>query len=153
MRIKAKILSLFLPIILVAGVLYACENPHPEVPSTPDTPSTQVNMVEIVYFHRSQRCSGCRYAETATRFTIDNYFEDELAGGKLEFKVVNLHDEANKAIVEKYEAYTSSLFINAIEEGADHIEEVKEIWLLLGKDKEFVSLVKAKIEKYLGGSS
>ncbi len=107
------------------------------------------DMLEVVYFHRPQRCSGCVYAETSTRYTLENYFADELANGTIVFKAINLGDKANAEIVEHYGAYTSSLFINSVRGDTEHIEEVKEIWFLLGKDNEFVSLVKSKIDYYL----
>ena len=149
MLTKAKILSAFLLIFLAAGLLSACGSPAPEVPAASETSAVSADRVEVVYFHRAQRCSGCRYAEAGTRFTVETYFKDELANGKLELKIVDLSDEANAALIKKYEAYTSSLFINGIKDGSDHIEEVGEIWFLLGKDTEFASLVKSKIDYYL----
>jgi len=148
---KVKICSSFLLIILVAGMLCACGSPAPEVPSTSDTSSVPADRVEVIYFHRTQRCRGCIYAEEGTRYTLETYFKDELASGKVTLKVFNVEDKENAPIVEKYGAFTSSLFINTIRGGTDHIEEVKEIWFLLGKDEEFVSLLKSKIEKSLKG--
>jgi len=107
--------------------------------------------VELVYFHRSQRCSGCLHAEEAIRYTLENFFEDELASGKLVFQVLNVQEKANAAVVEKYGAYTSSLFINEVEDGTDRIEEVTNIWFLLGNDEAFASLLRSEIEKHLRG--
>jgi len=83
------------------------------------------------------------------RYTIETYFADELASGELVFKVLNVQDPANAAIVDKYGAYTSSLFMNKVVDGVDHIEQVTDIWLLLGNDQAFVDLVKSEIEKRL----
>lgn len=107
--------------------------------------------VEVVYFHRAQRCYSCYYAEDGIRYTVETYFADELASGKVTFKVINVADEENAAIVNKYEAYTSSLFINTIRNGTDHIEEVTDIWLLIGNDEAFVEALRNKIEKSLEG--
>jgi hypothetical protein len=82
---------------------------------------------------------------------METYFRDELASGKLIFKVVNIEDKKNATIAKKYGAFTSSLFTNAIKNGADHIEEVKEIWFVLGNDKAFVEVVRSKIEENLKG--
>ncbi|GAH37214.1 unnamed protein product [marine sediment metagenome] len=82
---------------------------------------------------------------------METYFADELSSGKLTFRVLNVEDEGNAGIAEKYGAYTSSLFINTIKDGADHIAEVPEIWLLLGNDQEFIELVRNKIERSLKG--
>ena len=153
MRTKANVLSVFLLIVLATVLFSACESSTPEISSSSTTSAVTYDKVELVYFHRAQRCSGCIYAETATRYTVDNYFKDAIASGKLEFKVIDLSDETNTAIVKKYGAYTSSLFINGIKDGVDRIEEVDKIWFLLGKDAEFVSLVKGTIEKYLDKDS
>jgi len=82
---------------------------------------------------------------------VEDYFEDELANGKLNLEVLDVEDKENAVVVDKYGAFTSSLFINTIRGGTDHIEEVKEIWYFLGDDEEFVEVVKNKIEKSLRG--
>jgi len=83
---------------------------------------------------------------------LENYFSDELANDKVIFKMVNVEDKKNDNIIQKYGAFTSSLFINTIIDNTDHIEEVKEIWFILGEDKEFVELVRGKIEESLAGT-
>ncbi len=123
----------------------------PKERPTSDVSSGPADRVEVVYFHRTQRCYNCFYAEEGTRYTIETYFADELASGKLTFEVVNVQDEENAAIVKKYGAFTSSLFINTIRDGTDHIEQVSEIWFVLGNDEAFVEVVRSKIEKSLKG--
>ena len=159
-RSKVKIWSSFLLIILVAVMLCACASPASEAPpnsDTPpdsadsDTPPTPADKVEVVYFYRAQRCTGCVYAETGTLYTLETYFADELASGKITFATFNVEAEENAAIVLKYEAYTSSLFINTIIDGIDHIEQVTEIWSVLGDDEAFIEVVRSKIEQSLSG--
>lgn len=105
--------------------------------------------VDVVYFHRPQRCYNCYYAEDGIRYTVETYFADERASGKVTFKVLNVADEENAAIVNKYKAYALSLFINTIRDGTDHIEQVTDIWLLIGDDEAFVEAVRSKIEESL----
>jgi len=107
--------------------------------------------VDVVYFHRTQRCHSCIYAEDGIRYTVETYFADELASGKVTFEVINVEDGENAAIVKKYRAYTSSLFINTVRDGTDHIQEVMDIWYLIGDDEAFVAVVKDKIEQSLKG--
>lgn len=166
MRSKVKIWSSFLLIILVVGMLCACGSPASEAPPGSDAPPnsngsdsppnsdmspTPAEKVEVVYFYRPQRCTGCIYAEDTTLYTLETYFADELASGKITFATFDVAAEENAAIVEKYEAYTSSLFINTIIDGTDHIEEIKEIWFVLGDDEAFIKVVKTKIEQSLRG--
>jgi hypothetical protein len=166
---KVKVWSSFLLIIMVAGMLCSCGSPAPEAPPTSDTPSTPVDSdisptpdgsdtsptpadkVEVVYFYRTQRCSGCVYAETTTRYTLETYFADELASGKITFASFNLEAEENATIVEKYEPYTSALFINTIIDSTEYIAEVKEIWTVLFDDEAFIEIVRSKIEQSLTG--
>ena len=136
-------------LMLVVGLLCSCGSPAPIAPSTSYTPSVAAGRVEVVYFHRTQRCYGCLYAEDGIRYTVETYFADELASGKVTFEVLNVGDKENATVVEKYSAFTSSLFINTVRDGTDHIEEVKEIWFLLGDDEAFVKAVRSKIEKSL----
>jgi len=125
----------------------------PKQPPPLDKPSGAADRVEVVYFHRTQRCSKCLYAEAGIRYTVETYFADELASGRVTFQVINVQDGENAAIVNKYGAFTSSLFINTVRGGTDHIEEVKDIWLVLGNDEAFVNVVRSKIEKSLSGIS
>ena len=146
MNMVIKILSHLLLVCLALSLMLGCTSPTTPPPS--DTSSGPADMVEVVYFHRAQRCYSCIHAEEGIRYTVETYFADELASGKVTFKVINVADKENAAIVNKYEAYTSSLFINTIRGGTDHIEPVT---LFLGNDEEFVKAVKDKIEKSLNG--
>ena len=149
MNMVIKTLSLILLVCLALSLMVGCTSPTTPPPS--DTSSGPADRVEVVYFHRAQRCYSCIHAEEGIRYTVETYFADELASGKVTFKVINVADEENAAIVNKYGAYTSSLFINTVRDGADHIEEVTDIWLFLGNDEVFTEVVKNKIEKSLEG--
>jgi len=129
----------------------------PIVPDTPpipepEPPAIQADRVELVYFHRAQRCASCIYAEDGVRYTLEKYFEEELANGIISFEVYNLGEEENAALVEEYGAYTSSLFINVIRGDTNNIEEVNEIWLVVGDNDAFVETVKNRIEETLIGA-
>jgi hypothetical protein len=106
--------------------------------------------VEVVYFHRSQRCQKCLYLQACVTYTVETYFQDELASGDLVFRVLNIQDEANAVIVEEYGAYGSSLYVNEVVDGVDHIEHVTNIWFVVGDDEACSGLVKAEIEEHLG---
>ena len=119
------------------------EGPASEVPSVP------AERVDVVYFYRTPRCYVCNYAEEMTRLAIETYFEDELASGKVTFEAVEIGPKENAAVVEKYGAFTSSLFINTVRDGAANIEPVMDIWFVLGDDEAFAEVIKSKIETSL----
>lgn len=121
----------------------------PDPTPIPEPPAIQADRVELVYFHRAQRCASCIYAEEGVRYTLQKYFAEELANSIVSFEVYNLGEEENAAVIEKYGAYTSSLFINVIRGDTNNIEEVNEIWLVVGDNDAFVETVKNRIEETL----
>jgi len=78
--------------------------------------------------------------------TINTYFADELTDGELVFVLVDVQDDANSAIIDKYGAYTSSLYMNKVVNGVDDIENITGIWFFIGKDQEFIDYVNEEIE-------
>lgn len=144
---KVQLLGLATVLLLTIGLVSACKVPEQDVSSGP--PPSIDNGVEVVYFHRAQRCAGCIHAQDMTEYTLNTYFAEELQSGDIVFVALNLQDAANAAMVQKYGAYTSSLFINDVEEGVEQIEQVTDIWLVLWDDEEFVELVKTEIEERL----
>jgi len=130
------------------AVLISSEQSAPA--PTPDSdPIPETDRVNVVYFHRANRCYSCVYAEEQTRYTLEIYFNEELNSGWLTFKAVNLQDASNAAIIEKYGAYTSQLFINTVTGDTEHIEHVPEIWQFLGNNEAFSSVIRNKVMKAL----
>ena len=147
-RTLYHLLLVCLALSLIAG----CTPPAPPPPS--DEPSGPADRVDVVYFHRTHRCYTCLYAEEETRYTLETYFTDELASGKVTFQSINVEDEENADIVKKYNnASYLTLFVNTVRGGTDHIEEITDIWYVIGNDEAFVEIVKNKIEESLTGET
>jgi len=130
--------------------------------ASPDTPPAtngekeptvyQADRVDMVYFHRTNRCYSCNYAEAATLYALETYFQEELDSDKLTFESVNVQDDSNAAIIEKYGAYTSQLFINTVTGDNENIEHVTEIWNFIGDDEGFTLLIRTKVTNALEGA-
>ena len=155
--------------MLAVGLLCACASPAIPPTSPPDesplpsdetsTSQTQdetlnlVDRVDVVYFHRPQRCPTCLCFEERIRYVVSTYFQNELNSGKLTFGVYNIGDSKNAAIVKKYGAVGSQLFINTVKDGTDHITDIQDIWSWnCRSNKEgFDQQVKNVIEQSLKG--
>lgn len=150
-----KILWIVCPIIVVclAVWLIVAYGTSPATPPASNNSSGPADRVDVVYFHRTQRCATCLHAEELTRYTVETYFADELASDKLTFQVINVEDEKNADIVEKYGAYGSQLFINTVKDDTDHIEQATDLYPLIHNDEAFVTALKNKIEKSLKGET
>jgi hypothetical protein len=148
-RIARLMVFSALAVILLTGLLTGCSGQHSEqepvvvppstIPSkqpskpseTPkENPSTEtVNRVDMVYFYPKVRCGSCVSVELRTQALLDNSFKDAIDNGKLTFQTYVLDDEQNAAIVKKYGAVSSQLFIATIKNGTENIRHVEEIWM------------------------
>ena len=155
MNISTKVRTYFpLAIILVVGLMCACGSPPSEI-TTPrlDQPSGPPDRVDIVYFHRPHRCSSCIYVEERVGYIVETYFQNEVDNGNLTFEIYNLGDDENVAIVNKYSAVGSQLFINTIRNDTDHVQHIQEIWFwdCLDNEEVFDETVRSAIEQSLKG--
>ena len=155
--------------VLAVGLFCACTSPSipptspPDEPTQPsdETPTSQpqdeppnlVDRVDVVYFHRPQRCVTCLCFEERIRYVMSTYFQDELDSGEMTFEVYNIGDKKNAAIVKKYGAISSQLFINTVKDGSDHITDIQDIWSwhCTSNKEGFDQQVKNVIEQSLNG--
>ena len=157
---KAAGFALVAAALLAALIPCACGGSPDGNPATPTATATPTpspaataaldNGVEVVYFHRAQRCTTCMHAESVVTYTVETYFSDEVASGSLVYMVLNVNDPVNSAMSEKFGAYGSSLFLNDVEGGVEEIEYVNEIWFLLEDEEAAIAMVKDVIEEHLG---
>jgi len=109
----------------------------------------KVEKIEVMNFHATQRCMSCITLGKYSEETVYEFFQPQLRDKIIEFKYVNVDLPENKEIARKYQARGSSLYINAIYDGQDHIEEDVRVWRLLGNEQQFKSYLKNKINSLL----
>jgi hypothetical protein len=127
--------SVFLIVSLLLIGLAGCsattpsqtQAPEGEPPTSPPTTTPTVK-VDLLYFHRPQRCTKCLCFERRVSDVVSEYFQDQIDSGQLTFQILNIGDKENYALVQKYGAVGSQLFINTIINGEEHIKDVQEIW-------------------------
>ena len=152
---RTKILWIVSPIVLIGLIVWLvlAYGPSPTTPPVSNNSSGPADRVDVVYFHRTQRCYSCTYMEDAARHTVETYFADEIASGKVTFQVFNVEDDQNADVVEKYQSSYLSLYINTVKDGTDHIELVTDLYTLIGNDEAFAETLKSKIQKSLTGET
>lgn len=153
--------------ILALGLACSCASPAsvPTLPSLndseglpaatpiPDEPLGPPDRVDVVYFHSDRRCKACLYIEDHVSYVVKTYFHDEVDSGRLTLMIIDLGDDESAAMINKYGAHSSQLFVNAIGGGIDHIRHVEEIWTegFRGSDDDFDEIVRSAIEQSLRG--
>jgi len=112
--------------------------------------NTSQNIIEVIDFHSTHRCNTCNSIEANTKYTLDNYFATELKDGKITFQSINVDNDKNFKMAEKFEASGISLFLNVIINGKETIINLTDFAFSKGRDKEaFSKELKMKIETEL----
>jgi disulfide oxidoreductase YuzD len=106
--------------------------------------------VQVFVFHATQRCISCITIGKFAKETVDEYFQQELKDGKIEFREINIDLPENRSLAQKFQASGSALFINAIRNGQDNINEDVQVWRLVQNEAQFKSYLKGRLDILLG---
>jgi thiol-disulfide isomerase/thioredoxin len=106
--------------------------------------------IEVIDFYGTHRCVTCQAIEANTKYTIDTYFQDAVKAGKVEFVTVNVDDEKNYDMAERFEATGTALFINVIKDGKEQHIDLTNFAFAKGNDQAvFSAELKEKISEQL----
>jgi len=94
------------------------------------------NKVEVIDFYGTHRCVTCKAIESSAKYTVDTYFADEQKKGLVVFKIVNVDEEENYDMAEKFEATGTALFLNVIKDGNETQIDLTDFAFAKGKDQE-----------------
>lgn len=78
--------------------------------------------IDILYFHRTERCNTCRSIEENTNAVLDQFFANEVINGVISFRSINFENNSDIEIVNKYEANGPSLFLTREKKGKETIK-------------------------------
>jgi len=105
--------------------------------------------IEVVHFHAAQQCWSCITVGKYALKTIEEKFPEEYRNGAIIFKDINAESSENNEIVMKYQARGSSLFVNAVVDGKDNIEEDVSVWRLVSNESQFINYFQNKLSSLL----
>ncbi len=108
------------------------------------------NKVEVLDFYGTHRCVTCKAIEANARYTVNTYFADEQKKGLVVFSTINVDDEKNYEMAEKFAASGTALFLNVIKDGNETQIDLTDFAFSNGRDQEaFSQALKSKIEAQL----
>jgi hypothetical protein len=142
------------PTLLVIGAftLVSLVLPAAHAGDTGTPASAEAGATEIVayYFHGNFRCATCKKLEAYSKEAITQGFEDELADGRLVWRVVNTDEAENKHFVKDFELVTKSLVLVEYRDGeVVRFENLKLVWQLLGSKEGFLKYVRDATRDFL----
>jgi hypothetical protein len=123
-----------------------------EVP-VPVPAEASASLVVVSYFHRTIRCETCLKFEALTERALRDAFADELASGRLEWRVADFEEPWHEGDVAKYDIFESALIVSRFV-GANEVEwkKLDAIWDLVGDDQVFIQYIQGEVGAYLGGA-
>lgn len=148
----SKKTAVLFSILITTFIISGCSNAESSIDNASANvlPSIVADKIEVVHFHATQQCVSCITVGKFALKTVEQKFPEEYKNGKIIFKDINGELPENYDIVAKYQARGSSLFVNAIVGGENHIEEDIKVWRLIGDEKQFVNYFEGKLNKLLG---
>jgi len=107
--------------------------------------------LKIVYFHAVHRCPTCISIEDNTKKTLNTYFANQLKDGTITLQVLNVEEEKNQKLVEKYKAEGSSLYLTRINGKNENTTDFTNFAFSYSRNQadKFIAGLKAEIEKKL----
>lgn len=112
---------------------------------------TDLPKVLVYNFHVTNRCASCIAIEEATTKTLKTYFPSELKQGRIKQYILNVDDEANEKVSEKYQVFGSALIIVRVFKGKEVTTDLTGDGFKYARNKEekFIEILKNKISEYL----
>ncbi len=143
MRIRLLFCLVFVSIFFMSNFAISAD-------STQNTESPPTSYVIAYYFHGNFRCVNCYNIERYSKEAVERYFKDELASGKVVFKVVNIEEKGNEHFVNDYQLYTRSLVLSQVKNGKEiKSKNLTKVWEYLRNKPKFYQYVKDEVNNYL----
>ena len=102
----------------------------------------------VYYFHSTNRCATCNAVENVTKALINEQYKDQVSKGLIQFKSINIDEEANEKLVKKYKiVFSTLLIINANGTTNDFTDTAFQY--AKNNPEKFKELLKVEINKAL----
>lgn len=132
-----------LALILVAAVMASFAI------ALPMARSSSTDGIELLYFHRTDRCQSCNNAEQFARDTLNTYFPDQMKLGTLSIRSIDY--QKDKEMAEKYNVRMQGLKLRIVRNGQESVKDVPEIWAYVKDKAAYESYLKNLLAQELGG--
>lgn len=102
------------------------------------------------YFHGHVRCETCLNMERYTGLALQTYFGDDLARGRLEWRVINREVPPHEHFVQDYGLYSQALIIvDSIPGQPAEWKSLEAIWDYAHDQPAFMEYVRGEVAQYL----
>lgn len=106
--------------------------------------------VVVYYFHGTARCTTCRKFETFSDQALHSAFAAELAGGRLQWQVINVDEPGNEHFIKDYQLYSKSIVVTKVQDNQQlKWKNLDKIWELVRDKEAFINYIRNEVRQYL----
>ena len=133
-------------------LLFSCNNSAPKTENETAKAATTTSIVkqnrlEVYCFHGTRQCETCKKMKANTKTALDKYFASQLRDSSIVFLIIDVDDEKNEKLAEKFQATGTALMINKVVNGKDSIIDWSDFAFEKANDNEvFISELKSMID-------
>jgi len=114
------------------------------------TTHIKLNRLEIYCFHGTRQCETCKNMKTNTKAALDIYFSEQLKDSSILFYIIDVDDQSNEKLAEKFQASGTALMVNKVVNGEDSILDWSDFAFEKANESEvFIPEIRMKIETVL----
>jgi len=93
---------------------------------------------------------SCHKIEQYTKESLEKYFFDEIASGKVDFQMINVDELQNKHFIQDYKLYTKSVVLSKVSDGKEvEFKNLDKVWNLLGSKDKFYEYIKDETNGFI----
>ena len=115
--------SLFL-LGLLTCIIVSCQPGANDKTAGNTTTDSVVAPIQVLYFHQLRRCPSCIAIEDETKKILADTYDTQVKAGTISFREINVDEEQNQAIAEKYQIAGSALLIIKTTDGKEEIADL-----------------------------
>ena len=105
--------------------------------------------VLIYFFHGTHRCTGCINAEKATITVLNELYKDQQDMGIIKFQSVNIEEDQNKALAEKYQVAWNMLLLVPVKDEKNKVELTEQAFTYGTNPEGFKPYIKSALDPML----
>lgn len=133
--------------LLAPRVSATDEDPQP---GTAAGSAETAGQVVAYYFHGNSRCATCRAIEQYSHEAITTGFQDDLANGRIEWRVVNTDEQENAHFIDDFQLVTKSLVLAEVRgEEVVRWKNLDKVWRLVRDQEGFAAYVQEETSAFL----
>lgn len=121
-----------------------------ESPASAPVAVATPHKVVATYFHGDVRCATCRKVEAYAKEAVEAGFGEQIAGGLVEFRAVNVDREENRHFIQDYQLTSRSVVVTDTVDGTvERWVKLDDVWGLVGNHDAYLVYVQDAVRAYV----